>query len=54
MKHYRENLRLTALETLRRGRMEQIRFWRRQLGRDQERMRRFLLGERAAAGAAAP
>lgn len=47
MKHYGENLRLTALETLRRGRMEQIRFWRRQLGRDQERMRRFLLEERA-------
>lgn len=54
MKHYRENLRLTALETLRRGRMEQIRFWRRQLGRDQERMRRFLLEERAAAGAPPP
>ena len=51
MKHYGENLRLTALQTLRRGRMEQIRFWRRQLGRDQERMRRFLLEEQDAAGA---
>jgi glycerol-3-phosphate O-acyltransferase/dihydroxyacetone phosphate acyltransferase len=46
MKHYAENLRLTSLQALRRGRVEQIRFWRQQLDRDQEKMRRFLLGER--------
>jgi hypothetical protein len=46
MKHYGENLRLTALQALRRGRLEQIRFWRQQVARDQERMRRFLLEER--------
>lgn len=46
MRHYGESLRLTSLQALRRGRLEQIRFWRQQLARDQERMRRFLLGER--------
>ncbi|HSJ98445.1 MAG TPA: 1-acyl-sn-glycerol-3-phosphate acyltransferase [Myxococcota bacterium] len=46
MKHYAENLRLTSLQALRRGRVEQIRFWRQQLDRDQDKMRRFLLGER--------
>ena len=46
MKHYAENLRLTSLQLLRRGRLEQIRFWRQQLGRDEDKMRRFLLGER--------
>jgi hypothetical protein len=51
MKHYRENLRLTALQALRRGRLEQIRLARQQLARDQERMRRFLLEERPAEGA---
>lgn len=48
MRHYRENLRLTSLQVLRRGRIEQIRFWRQQLDRDEEKMRRFLLGEREA------
>jgi 1-acyl-sn-glycerol-3-phosphate acyltransferase len=43
LRHYAENLRLTSLQALRRGRLEQIRFWRQQLGRDQEQMRRFLL-----------
>lgn len=51
MKHYAENLRLTSLQALRRGRLEQIRFWRQQLDRDEQKMRRFLLGEREAAGA---
>jgi glycerol-3-phosphate O-acyltransferase/dihydroxyacetone phosphate acyltransferase len=51
MKHYAENLHLTSLQALRRGRLEQIRFWRQQLTRDQEKMRRFLMGEREAAGA---
>ena len=51
MKHYAENLRLTSLQLLRRGRLEQIRFWRQQLGRDEDKMRRFLLGEREAASA---
>ena len=49
MRHYQANLRLTALQLLRRGRLEQIRFWRKQLARDYETMRRFLLGEREAA-----
>jgi 1-acyl-sn-glycerol-3-phosphate acyltransferase len=39
MQHYAENLRLTSLSLLRRGRLEQIRFWRQQLARDQEKMR---------------
>jgi 1-acyl-sn-glycerol-3-phosphate acyltransferase len=51
MKHYMENLRLTALQALRRSRLEQIRFWRAQLARDQDKMRRFLLGERDAGAA---
>jgi 1-acyl-sn-glycerol-3-phosphate acyltransferase len=46
MRHYRENLRLTSMQALRRGRLEQLRFWRQQLDRDQEKMRRFLIGER--------
>ena len=50
MKHYAENLRLTSLQLLRRGRLEQIRFWRQQLGRDEEKMHRFLRGEREAEG----
>ena len=51
MQHYAENLRLTSLQALRRSRLEQIRFWRQQLARDQDKMRRFLLGDREAAGA---
>ncbi len=51
MQHYAENLRLTSLQVLRRGRLEQIRFWRQQLGRDEEKMRRFLRGERDAGAA---
>jgi len=51
MKHYAENLRLTSLQALRRSRLEQIRFWRQQLDRDQDKMRRFLLGDREAASA---
>ena len=43
MRHYAENLRLTSLQALRRSRIEQIRFWRQQLARDQDQMRRFLL-----------
>jgi 1-acyl-sn-glycerol-3-phosphate acyltransferase len=43
MRHYAENLRLTSLQALRRGRLEQIRFWRQQLARDQEQMRSLLL-----------
>lgn len=54
MRHYLENLRLTSLQLLRRGRIEQIRFWRQQLDRDQAKMRRFLLGEREATGQAPP
>jgi hypothetical protein len=50
MRHYAENLRLTSMQALRRGRLEQIRFWRQQLDRDQDKMRRFLIGEREAAG----
>jgi 1-acyl-sn-glycerol-3-phosphate acyltransferase len=52
MKHYAENLRLTSLQALRGGRLQQIRFWRAQLARDQDKMRRFLLGEREGAVAA--
>lgn len=51
MQHYAENLRLTSLQALRRSRLEQIRFWRQQLARDQDKMRRFLLGDREAAEA---
>jgi len=51
MKYYAENLRLASLQVLRRGRLEQIRFWRQQLGRDEEKMRRFLRGEREAGAA---
>jgi hypothetical protein len=50
MRHYAENLRLTSMQALRRGRLEQIRFWRQQLDRDQDKMRRFLIGEREASG----
>lgn len=49
MRHYAENLRLTSMQALRRGRLEQIRFWRQQLDRDQVKMRRFLIGERESA-----
>jgi 1-acyl-sn-glycerol-3-phosphate acyltransferase len=49
MRHYAENLRLTSMQALRRGRLEQLRFWRQQLDRDQAKMRRFLVGERDAA-----
>jgi hypothetical protein len=42
MQHYAENLRLSSLSLLRRGRLEQIRFWRQQLARDQEKMRDFM------------
>lgn len=48
MAHYAESLRLTSLQALRRGRLEQIRFWRQQLARDEDKMRRFLLGDREA------
>lgn len=53
MRHYAENAQLTALQALRRGRLEQIRYWRQQLARDQARMRGFLLEERDATSAAA-
>jgi hypothetical protein len=43
IRHYLENLRLTSLHLLRRGRLEQLRFARQQLGQDQEKMRRFLV-----------
>jgi hypothetical protein len=46
MRHYAENLRLTSMQALRRGRLEQIRYWRQQLDGDQQKMRRFLLDER--------
>lgn len=46
MRHYAENLRLTSLQVLRRSRLEQIRYWRQQLDRDEAKMRRFLLGVR--------
>lgn len=46
MRHYFENLRLTTSQALRRGRLEQLRFRRQQLDRDQAKMRRFLLDER--------
>jgi 1-acyl-sn-glycerol-3-phosphate acyltransferase len=42
MQHYAENLRLTSLTLLRRGRLEQIRFWRQQLARDEQQMRDFM------------
>jgi 1-acyl-sn-glycerol-3-phosphate acyltransferase len=42
MRHYAENLRLTSLQALRRGRLEQLRFWRQQLARDQQKMRDFM------------
>jgi 1-acyl-sn-glycerol-3-phosphate acyltransferase len=51
LRHYAENLRLTSMQALRRGRLEQLRFWRQQLDRDQEKMRRFLVGERSAGAA---
>jgi glycerol-3-phosphate O-acyltransferase / dihydroxyacetone phosphate acyltransferase len=51
MKHYAESLHLTSLQLLRRGRIQQIRFWRQQLSRDQEKMRDFL---RATGPPAAP
>jgi 1-acyl-sn-glycerol-3-phosphate acyltransferase len=42
MQHYTESFRLTSLSFLRRGRLEQIRFRRQQLARDQEMMRDFM------------
>jgi hypothetical protein len=42
MRHYVESLRLASLHLLRRGRLEQIRFWRQQLARDQQKMREFM------------
>jgi 1-acyl-sn-glycerol-3-phosphate acyltransferase len=42
MRHYVESLRLASLHLLRRGRLEQIRFWRQQLARDQQKMRDFM------------
>jgi 1-acyl-sn-glycerol-3-phosphate acyltransferase len=42
MQGYAEKLRLTSLTLLRRGRLEQIRFWRQQLARDQQQMRDFM------------
>jgi hypothetical protein len=42
MRHYREALGLASLHLLRRGRLEQLRFWRQQLARDQEKMRDFM------------
>ena len=52
MKHYAESLRVTSLSLLRRGRLEQIRFRRQQLARDQEKMRDFMreAGPRATTG----
>jgi 1-acyl-sn-glycerol-3-phosphate acyltransferase len=46
MRHYFENVRLTTSQALRRGRLEQLRFRRQVLDRDQAKMRRFLIGER--------
>ena len=43
IRHYLENLRLTSLHLLRRGRLEQLRFARQQLDQDQEKMRSFLV-----------
>jgi hypothetical protein len=53
MKRYAESLRFASLGLLRRGRLEQIRFWRQQLARDQEKMRDFMreAGPPAAPGA---
>jgi hypothetical protein len=42
MRHYSESLRLASLQLLLRGRLEQLRFWRQQLARDQEKMRDFM------------
>jgi 1-acyl-sn-glycerol-3-phosphate acyltransferase len=43
IRHYGENLRITSLHLLRRGRLEQLRFARQQLERDQQKMRSFFL-----------
>jgi len=45
LRHYRDHLRLTRLHLLHRGRLEQLRFWRQQLTRDEQRLRRFFLSE---------
>ncbi len=45
IRHYGENLRLTSLHLLRRGRLEQLRFARQQLDKDQQKMRRFFLAQ---------
>ena len=42
MGRFAESLRLTLLQLLRRGRLEQIRFWRQQLARDQAKMLEFM------------
>jgi 1-acyl-sn-glycerol-3-phosphate acyltransferase len=49
MRRHGESLRLTALTLLRRGRLQQIRFWRQQLARDQQQMRDFLREAKAGA-----
>ena len=53
IRHYGENLRLTSLHLLRRGRLEQLRFARRLLDQDQAKMRSFLLAQPAAEDASA-
>lgn len=55
LRHYRENLRLTRLHLLHRSRLEQLRFWRQQLARDEQRLRRFFLAaDRAGPAPAVP
>jgi 1-acyl-sn-glycerol-3-phosphate acyltransferase len=51
MRHHAESLRITSLSLLRRGRLEQLRFWRQQLARDQEQMREFMRKAAPRAGA---
>lgn len=46
VKHWMENVRLTAYHALLRGRMEQLRFAREMLRRDQEKMRGLVVGEK--------
>ena len=48
IRDYAENLRITALHLLRRGRLEQLRFARQQLDKDQAKMRAFFLAQPAA------
>jgi hypothetical protein len=54
MGHWLENLRLTALHLLRRGRIEQLRLARQALARDEEQMRAFLVARPDQTGAMRP